>query len=129
MRLPFRHFRVPRADWVVFCLGFRRCAETRSEYLARAGRQQTNQLFPLSELQGASDAANRSLSRSSQFVIRLRRIARNAPRNKSPAKPIIAHSVSVGTGGITALMVKTAVAATGLLPKLVWSPLTGIVLV
>ena len=37
--------------------------------------------------------------------------------------------VTWGTTGVVALTVKTAVAATGLLPQVVWSPLTGIVLV
>jgi hypothetical protein len=66
---------------------------------------------------------------SSQSVIRLRRMARNPDRHKSAANTIMAHSESVGTGGMAALVTKTATAGAVLLPLLVWSAPTAIVLV
>ena len=60
---------------------------------------------------------------------RLRRIAKNPLRNKSPANRITAHSESVGTGGVAAAMIKVATAGTVLKPLLVESAVTPIVLV
>ena len=65
---------------------------------------------------------------SSQSVSRLWRMAKNPHRHKSAANMIMAHSESVGTGGMAA-MINVAIAGTMLLPLLVWSAPTAIVLV